>query len=100
MNPSMTQVAGNDLTATEQRKALAQFVHRFTGDHKPQWTNREWKDGKPYPLQFASDSDWLANTRFWVRKDGQISKRHKYCESSPTWPNNPELRTGKETKHD
>ena len=75
-----------------QRQVLNQFVHRFTGEHKPVWASEEWKEGKSYPLQFKDDSDWLSNTYFEVTKAGNLDKRTAYCESHPTWPNNPELR--------
>lgn len=91
---TMKQVKGSDLRPEVQRDALNRFVHRYTGDHKPAWANRIWKDLKPYPLQFKDDTDWLANTLFWVKADGTLSNRHSFCYSSPTWPNNPELRKG------
>lgn len=86
-------ILGSHMGKKLQQDCLARFVHRYTGDHKPRWANAEWKDGKPYPIQFANDADWLANTYFHVTKKGELSERHKYCESRPTWPNNPELRT-------
>ena len=90
--PTMKQVPGHQLSESAKREALARFVHRFTGDHRPQWARNPRPDGSPYPLQFKDDADWLASTRFYVRKDGGLSERHRFCESSPTWPNNPELR--------
>jgi len=88
----MNQTPGNQLTAEDQRHVLAAFVHRFTGEHKPQWANEPWKDGKPYPVQFRDDADWLANTLFVTRNDGRLDQRHKACYSTATWPFNPELR--------
>lgn len=85
-------VLGTDMPYPAQQEALRRFVHRYTGDNKPEWARGEWKDGKPYPLQFADDREWLANTRFAVTKRGTLSKAVRCCESSPTWPNNPELR--------
>jgi hypothetical protein len=91
-----TMQRGNTLTQATQQKCLNRYVHRYTGNHKPAWViHKTWKDGKPYPLQFATDAEWLANTFFAVRKDGQLDGRHAHCESHPTWPNNPELRTRK-----
>lgn len=84
---------GSDLKPDARREALATFVHRYTGDHLPIWSLKEWKDGKPYPLQFASDADWLANTWFAVKRDGGLDMRFN-CYSCPTWPDNPELRRG------
>ena len=82
---------GSELTLEEQRYVLAAYVHRFTGDHKPDWAGKEWKDGQPYPLQFKDDKDWLANTRFQTNKAGSLDSRCNECHSVPTWPNNSEL---------
>jgi len=65
-----------------QRQALARFVHRFTRTHRPQWA----RSNPNYMPQFADDSDWLANTRFYVTKAGKLDGRHRYCISTPTWP--------------
>lgn len=83
---------GSELDYTDQRHVLAAYVHRFTRQHRPQWANKPWKDGQPYPLQFDSDADWLAHTRFAVRVNGRLDMRNHSCESTPTWPDNPELR--------
>jgi len=84
---------GTQLCASDQQHVLAAYVHRFTRDHKPAWARWPREDGQVSPVQFASDADWLANTRFAVRKNGRLDGRARYCESSPTWPDNPELRT-------
>ena len=87
-------VRGIDLCAVDQQKALAAYVHRYTKDHRPTWAQHDvWKDGKPYPVQCASDRDWLENTRFLVRSNGRLDHRARFCSSSPTWPDNPELRS-------
>jgi hypothetical protein len=78
----MMQILGSELGALAQAYAKRRFVHRFTKEHKPQWAYCNYGT-KPH---FASDADWLAHTFFWVTKAGKISERHKYCESSPTWP--------------
>lgn len=85
-------VRGDHLSTKLQKEVLAQFVHRFTGEYKPEWTRRLRPDGSAYPLQFKDDKEWLANTFFHVTVRGEISRRNHYCESRPTWPNNPELR--------
>ena len=85
-------VNGNQLTPSVRLQAQRLFVYRFTGDHKPAWATLPRPDGTAYPLQFKDDADWLANTRFGVKKDGTLSKRVRYCESRPTWPNDPGLR--------
>lgn len=88
----MKMILGTKLTPADQDMAKRRYVHRFTGDHRPGWTNEclIWKDGKPYPLQFVDDADWLAHTRFHVTKNLRLVDGN--CESNPTWPNNPELR--------
>lgn len=92
MMKNMNCLKGTQLSEQDRRLVLARFVHRFTGNHHPNWAIKEWKDGKPYPLQFADDNDWLDNTMFAVRTDGSLDNRVKHCFSSPTWPLNPELR--------
>jgi hypothetical protein len=85
-------ILGTDLPYALQQQAKRLYVHRFTGDHKPYWANHTTLMGKPYPVQFADDADWLANTHFEVTKKGACSRRVVHCQSNPTWPNNPELR--------
>lgn len=89
----MRLVIGTLLSGPDQQRALASFVNRFTKQHKPAWASEPRRDGKPYPVQFASDDEWLANTLFRVRADGGLDQRStSHCFSSPTWPDNPELR--------
>lgn len=88
----MPMVLGSELRPEVQQHALRRFLYRYTREHIPQWAKKEWKDGKPYPLEFDSDADWLAHTRFAVCRNGQLDERTAHCESNPTWPDNPELR--------
>lgn len=85
-------VLGTKLSLGDQHAALRVYTHRYTRDHKPVWARNPWKDGKPYPIQFDSDKDWLAHTEFPVGPNGKllVGKGHA-CQSSPTWPDNPEL---------
>ena len=84
----MKQVLGTELREDQKRHALAAFLYRSTKNHvAPGWYQRE-----RYPVQFANDQEWLAHTYFWVRDDGTLSAKHRFCESHPTWPDNPELR--------
>lgn len=83
---------GTELSAADRAHVLRAYVHRFTRDHVPAWAREPRPDGTAYPVQFDSDSDWLANTRFAVTKAGRLDGRSRYCESRPTWPDNPELR--------
>lgn len=77
----VAMVKGTDLAPSVQEEAKRRFVHRFTKTHVPKWAA-----GTNYPVQFRDDDDWLANTLFYVRKDGQLSNVHKSCRSNPTWP--------------
>lgn len=86
------QILGAHMGPHLQQEVKRRFVHRFTGDHAPDWARKPMPNGQAYPLQFADDADWLAHTYFWVNKTGRLSARHSYCESHATWPNNPELR--------
>jgi hypothetical protein len=92
MTPENKTLTGSQLCADDQRHVLAAYSHRFTREHRPDWARKEWKDGKPYPVQFDSDADWLAHTRFAVRKNGRLDPKSNECHSLPTWPDNPELR--------
>lgn len=86
-------VLGSRLGPYMQSEVKRVFVHRFTGDHRPCWVDKPMPNGQPYPLQFADDADWLANTYFWMTKRGELCKRTRHCESHPTWPNDPYIRT-------
>jgi hypothetical protein len=88
------QILGTELHPDDQKYVLAAYVHRFTRQHKPVWVTqlRPRPNGQPCPVQFASDADWLANTWFTVNIGGRLDLRTKYCFSTPTWPDNPELR--------
>lgn len=83
----MPQILGIALNTVDQKHVLAAYVHRFTGDHKPKWAAQLRPNGSPYPLQFRSDREWLANTFFMVTKFGNLDRRANYCTSNPTWPN-------------
>lgn len=82
---------GDQLVCEDRRYVLRAYVHRYTGEHKPDWANK-LLNGKPYPLQFRNDQEWLANTEFAVTTAGRLDHRAHACRSNPTWPNNPELR--------
>jgi hypothetical protein len=82
----MKLTKGSELPKLIQKQVLACFVHRFTKDHKPDWARRPRPDGTPYMVQFASDQDWLEHTEFYITNKGELSRRHKTCFSSPTWP--------------
>lgn len=79
-------VNGLALSPALQREALARYVHRFTRDNVPAWAKKPRPDGRPYPVQFGSDSEWLAKTYFPVTARGKLAKRPGHCQSHPTWP--------------
>lgn len=76
---------GTELSPAEQARVLREYVHRFTLDHKPSWASQKRSDGREYPVQFRSDAEWLAHTRFQVTEAGRLS-RVSECYSVPTWP--------------
>jgi hypothetical protein len=87
---------GCDLSPEDRAEVLRRFVHRYTGNHTPEWVIRHRREHGNrthiYPLQFATDVEWLAHTRFKVTAEGRLHKGSCYCESFPTWPSNAELR--------
>lgn len=86
---------GSALSESEQAKAKARFVHRFTREHRPAWIaggmSGPGMTRIPYPVQFDSDADWLAHTWFAVNKDGTLCDGFD-CYSIPTFPDHPEHR--------
>lgn len=88
----MIEIPGTLLSKEDQVTVLCSYVNRYTKQHVPAWAKRPRPDGTAYPVQFASDADWLANTLFRVRRDGSLDERQAFCHSTPTWPDNPELR--------
>lgn len=91
INPETSRL-GSELKPADRSYVLGAYVHRHTGNHKPRWAGEKRPDGSFYPLQFASDAEWLGNTRFAVTAHGDLDRRVRECYSSPTWPRNPELR--------
>lgn len=77
---------GSSLTTDDQKHVLRAYVHRYTGDHTPQWVRKAREEGTFYPIHFWGDLDWLRNTQFKVRKDGRLDMRAKMCYSTPTFP--------------
>lgn len=73
----MNWTQGSKLKPHVQQKCLNQFVHRFTGEHRPNWVNK-YPNLKPL---YVSDHEWLEHTFFYVRQDGELDARFKYCMS-------------------
>lgn len=82
---------GTDLTPAQQREVLACYVYRSTPENTFETRLPESLRSKG-PLQFKDDADWLTHTEFAVTKAGNLHRRARFCHSTPTWPNNPELR--------
>ena len=76
---------GSTLSPALQDEVKRKFVNRFTGEHRPAWANQPRQDGRPYPVQFKDDADWLNGTLFHITDAGKLHKRSG-CQSSPTWP--------------
>jgi len=92
------KLKGSELHRDDKKHVLAAYCHRFTGEHRPNWVRLKMDSEcgpvlkKQYPIQFENDSEWLENTLFTVKKNNRLDMRVKRCVSTPTWPNNPELR--------
>lgn len=83
----MPQVLGTDLPYRLQREVLAKYVHRYTCEHVPSWTQKPAPNGQFYAPQYRTDQEWLKHTHFTITKAGELSRKSKYCSSgSPTWP--------------
>ena len=85
-------VHGNELSEEDKRYVLSAYTNRYTKEHTPKWAATPHKPGKPYPVQFENDEEWLKNTKFSITSKSKLDGRCRECYSSPTWPNNPELR--------
>ena len=79
-------VNGARLSPALQVEARRRYVHRYTADNAPAWAYALRPCGRPYPVQFRDDADWLANTEFAVTKAGKLASRPGACRSTPTWP--------------
>lgn len=85
-------VRGDLLPERLQQDALRAYLHRYTREHRPLWATKPRPCGNPYPVQFASDSEWLARTLFpvTIRKGGKLGDHtragHGQCWGYPTWP--------------
>lgn len=75
-------VKGSHMSTPIQEECKRIFIHRFTGDHMPEWPSGNYKK---YP-HFTDDKEWLENTFFHVTINGTLDKRYNHCESHPTFP--------------
>ena len=75
-------------------QAKAQFVHRFTMEHVPAWTQKpvaftaspDSPDNGPryYAPQFRTDKEWYDSTAF--PGEGEMASRTHCYTSGQTWP--------------
>lgn len=91
MTKEYDMIPGATLSPELQQDALRSFVHRYTGNHVPQWTNKPAPNGNFYAPQYTNDKEWLENTTFPVvfKKSGMqlASGSDVYCQSGkPPFP--------------
>lgn len=65
-------------------EACAQYVHRFTMEHVPEWSQARREDGTYYAPQFASDQEWYNNTMF--PPEHPLGNSHTCYSINQTWP--------------
>lgn len=65
-------------------QACAQYVHRYTMDHKPQWAEQLAPNGKAYAPHYRSDREWYENTLFYG--ESEMATRNSCYSSGATWP--------------
>lgn len=74
---------GDQLSETNKLAVLNMFVHRMTTENikaRPEMARRARSNGNSIPV--VLDAVWLAVHSFAVTKQGEISRRHKFCASS------------------
>ena len=63
------------------KSACAQYPHRYTVEHVPDWAKKPAPSGKFYAPQYRSDREWYENTNF------PTHHWETHCHSSgQTWP--------------
>lgn len=65
-------------------QARAQYPHRFTCEHVPEWARKQRTDGTYYAPQYASDAEWYAQTLF--PGESPLAGRDHCYSHSPSWP--------------
>ena len=91
MTKEYDMLPGATLPTALQQDALRSFVHRYTGNHVPEWTRKAAPNGNFYAPQYKDDKEWLAKTSFPVEaKRGVMqiaSGKDVYCQSNtPSFP--------------
>jgi len=65
-------------------QAKAQYVHRYTAEHVPQWARRMAPNGKYYAPQYRTDLEWYNATEF--NGEGEIADKEHCYSTKATWP--------------
>ena len=71
-------------------QACAQYVHRFTLTHVPQWARVARPDGKYYAPQYRDCREWYENSSFPGER-GHLGGRRHCFSTGATWPMGREL---------
>lgn len=91
MTKDYDMLPGATLSPALQQDALRSFVHRYTGEHVPAWSQKEAPNGSFYAPQYVNDKEWLEKTMFPVeikRGETQLaSGQDVHCQSNtPSFP--------------
>ena len=64
--------------------AKARYVHRFTMQHVPAWSQYARSDGKYYAPQYRTDREWYENTYF--KGEHEVADDSHCYSTNPSWP--------------
>lgn len=93
--PLPNSITGDKLHPDDQKHVLAANQSRFTRTRMPDWAKNPSGNDKKPALQFEDDADWLAHTEFrGIDENGRIKRGRWSAKSTPSYPDNPELRPG------
>ena len=70
----MELVHGAHLDNVQRLEIFRRFIYRDTVENKHRCQNFVGIE----PTK--TDKQWLAEHRFWIRKDGGLSEKHRYCD--------------------
>lgn len=78
----MQLIKGSNLTHKQRNHVKRAFVHRFTGEHKPDWASKPMPNGNQYQPTHKTDNDWIEDYAFYVQNNGELStaRKHQHCE--------------------
>lgn len=76
----MTWKLGTELNPADRARVLASYVYRMTHESLARYpeAGRRMRTGG-YRMPILTDAEWLARTRFAVRRDGRLDARVRYC---------------------